>query len=157
MVDVPGYLPGTDQEWGGIIRHGAKMLYAYSEATVPKITLTIRKAYGGSYIGMCSKDLGADAVFCWPSTELAVMGAEGAAPIIFRKELEKADNPQELLEQKIREYREEFANPYRAAANLHIDDVINPAETRPILINALEMLMNKVEEKPKKKHGIIPT
>jgi len=156
LVDVPGYLPGTDQEWGGIIRHGAKMLYAYSEATVPKITLTIRKAYGGSYLGMCSKDLGADAVFCWPSTELAVMGAEGAAPIIFRKELEKAGNPQELLEQKIREYREEFANPYRAAANLHIDDVINPAETRPILISALERLMNKEEERPKKKHGIIP-
>jgi len=106
LVDVPGYLPGTNQEWGGIIRHGAKMLYAYSEATVPKITLTIRKAYGGSYLGMCCKDLGADFVFCWPSTELAVMGAEGAAPIIFRKELAKADNPQELLQQKIKEYRE---------------------------------------------------
>jgi len=157
LVDVPGYLPGTNQEWGGIIRHGAKMLYAYSEATVPKLTITVRKAYGGSYLGMCSKDLGADAVFCWPSTELAVMGPEGATPIIFRKELEKADNPEELLSQKIREYREEFANPYLAAENLHVDDVIDPAETRPRLIEALEMLIDKAEERPKKKHGIIPT
>jgi len=157
LVDVPGYLPGTDQEWGGIIRHGAKMLYAYSEATVPKLTLTIRKAYGGAYLGMCSKDLGADAVFCWPSTELAVMGAEGAVPIIFRKELENADNPEELLQEKIKEYREKFANPYQAAEHLHIDDVIVPAETRPRLIEALEITMNKVEERPDKKHGIIPT
>ncbi|MFC1989107.1 acyl-CoA carboxylase subunit beta [Chloroflexota bacterium] len=156
LVDVPGYLPGTDQEWGGIIRHGAKMLYAYSEATVPKITLTIRKAYGGSYLGMCSRDL-ADFVFCWPTTELAVMGAEGAAPIIFRKELEKADDPAKLLQEKIKEYREEFANPYRAAEHLHIDDVIDPAETRPRLIEALEMAMDKVEERPDKKHGIMPT
>ncbi len=156
LVDVPGYLPGTNQEWGGIIRHGAKMLYAYSEATVPKLTLTIRKAYGGSYLGMCSKDLGADAVFCWPSTELAVMGAEGAAPIIFRKELEEAENPEELLKQKIREYREEFANPYRAAANLHVDDVIDPAETRLRLIAALEVISNKVEPRLEKKHGIMP-
>ncbi len=157
LVDVPGYLPGTDQEWGGIIRHGAKMLYAYSEATVPKITLTIRKAYGGSYLGMCSKDLGADFVFCWPSTELAVMGPEGAAPIVFRKELEKADKPEELLKQKIKEYREEFANPYKAAGDLHIDDVINPAETRPRLIEALEMTINKAEARPEKKHGVMPT
>jgi len=157
LVDVPGYLPGTDQEWGGIIRHGAKMLFAYSEATVPKITLTIRKAYGGSYLGMCSKDLGADVVLCWPTTELAVMGPEGAAPIIFRKELEKAENPQELLQEKIREYREKFANPYRAAEHLHVDDVINPAETRPRLIDALEATISKTEERPKKKHGIIPT
>ena len=157
LVDVPGYLPGTNQEWGGIIRHGAKMLYAYSEATVPKLTITVRKAYGGSYLGMCSKDLGADFVFCWPSTELAVMGPEGATPIIFRKELEKADNPEELLSQKIREYRKEFANPYLAAENLHVDEVIDPAETRPRLIEALEMIMDKVEERPKKKHGIIPT
>ncbi|MFC1899577.1 acyl-CoA carboxylase subunit beta [Chloroflexota bacterium] len=156
FVDVPGYLPGTNQEWGGIIRHGAKMLYAYSEATVPKLTLTIRKAYGGSYLGMCSRDLGADAVFCWPSTELAVMGAEGAAPIIFRKELAEAGNPEELLKQKIQEYRDEFANPYRAAANLHVDDVIDPAETRPCLIAALEIMIDKVEERPDKKHGIMP-
>ncbi len=157
LVDVPGYLPGTEQEWGGIIRHGAKMLYAYSEATVPKITLTIRKAYGGSYLGMCSKDLGADAVFCWPSTELAVMGAEGAAPIIFRKEIAEADDPDQFLQEKVREYREEFANPYRAAEHLHIDDVIDPAETRPRLIEALEMARDKVEARPDKKHGIIPT
>ena len=157
LVDVPGYMPGTDQEWGGIIRHGAKMLYAYSEATVPKLTVTIRKAYGGAYIGMCSKSLGADAVFCWPSTELAVMGAEGAAPIIFRRELEKAEDPDKLLQEKIREYREEFANPYRAAENLHVDDVIDPAETRPRLIEALEATMSKIEERPAKKHGIIPT
>jgi methylmalonyl-CoA decarboxylase subunit alpha len=157
LVDVPGYLPGTEQEWGGIIRHGAKMLYAYSEATVPKITLTIRKAYGGSYLGMCSKDLGADFVFCWPSTELAVMGAEGAAPIIFRKEIEAAANPGEALEAKINEYREKFANPYLPAKHLHIDDVIDPAETRSRLIEALEMTLDKIEDPPKKKHGITPT
>jgi acetyl-CoA carboxylase carboxyltransferase component len=157
LVDVPGYLPGTEQEWGGIIRHGAKMLYAYSEATVPKLTVTIRKAYGGSYLGMCSKDLGADMVFSWPSTELAVMGAEGAAPIIFRKELEKAGNQAELLQEKIRQYREEFANPYRAAEHLHVDDVIDPAETRVKLIAALEMVINKEEDLPDRKHGIIPT
>ena len=157
LVDVPGYLPGTAQEWGGIIRHGAKMLYAYSEATVPKLTLTIRKAYGGSYLGMCSKDLGADFVFCWPSTELAVMGAEGAAPIIFRRELENAAEPEKLLQEKIREYREEFANPYRGAEHLHVDDVIDPAETRPRLIEALEMMLDKVEARPAKKHGVGPT
>lgn len=157
LVDVPGYLPGTDQEWGGIIRHGAKMLYAYSEATVPKITLILRKAYGGSFMGMCSKDMGADVLFCWPGAQLAVMGPEGAAPIIFRKELEKADNAKELLAQKIEEYRKEFANPYRAAGNLHIDDVIEPAETRLRLIEALELLIDKKEERPRKKHGIMPT
>lgn len=156
LVDVPGYLPGAAQEWGGIIRHGAKMLYAYSEATVPKITLTIRKAYGGAYLGMCSKDLGADAVFAWPSTEMAVMGAEGAAPIIFRRELEAAADPTNLLQEKIREYREEFANPYRGAEHLHIDDVIDPADTRQKLIAALEMAMGKKEVSPPKKHGITP-
>jgi acetyl-CoA carboxylase carboxyltransferase component len=157
LVDVPGYLPGTDQEWGGIIRHGAKMLYAYSEATVPKITLTLRKAYGGAYLGMCSKDLGADFVFCWPSTELAVMGADGAAPIIFRKELDTAADPRALLEEKVREYREKFANPYLPAAHLHVDDVIDPADTRRRLIDALEMSLDKQEERPKKKHGVMPT
>jgi acetyl-CoA carboxylase carboxyltransferase component len=156
LVDVPGYLPGTDQEWGGIIRHGAKMLFAYSEATVPKITLTIRKAYGGSYLGMCSKDLGADIVLCWPTTELAVMGPEGATPIIFRQELETAENAEELLQEKTKEYRKAFANPYRAAEHLHVDDVINPAETRLRLIAALETTINKTEERPKKKHGIMP-
>ncbi|MFH1031030.1 MAG: acyl-CoA carboxylase subunit beta [Chloroflexota bacterium] len=157
LVDVPGYLPGTDQEWGGIIRHGAKMLYAYSEATVPKLTVTIRKAYGGSYLGMCSRDLGADFVFCWPTTELAVMGAEGAAPIIFRRELEQAKDPEKLLQQKIKQYREEFANPYKAAEHLHVDDVIDPADTRPRLIEALEMTLSKEEERPWKKHGVMPT
>ena len=156
LVDVPGYLPGTEQEWGGIIRHGAKMLYAYSEATVPKLTLTVRKAYGGSYLGMCSKDLGADFVFCWPSTELAVMGAEGAAPIIFRRDLEKAADPEKALEEKIREYREEFANPYLAAEHLHVDDVLDPSETRPRLIEALEMTLDKQEGRPAKKHGVGP-
>jgi acetyl-CoA carboxylase carboxyltransferase component len=157
LVDVPGYLPGTDQEWGGIIRHGAKMLYAYSEATVAKITLTIRKAYGGAYLGMCSKDLGADFVFCWPSTELAVMGAEGAAPIIFRKELEAAADSGTLLEEKVREYREKFANPYLPATHLHVDDVIDPADTRRRLVDALEMAIDKQEERPQKKHGVMPT
>ncbi len=156
LVDVPGYLPGTDQEWGGIIRHGAKMLFAYAEATVPKISLVIRKAYGGAYLGMCSRDF-ADFTFCWPSAELAVMGPEGAAPIIFRKELEAAENPEELLKQKIKEYREEFANPYKAAEHLHTDDIINPEETRVRLVEALEMSLGKVEERPPKKHGIIPT
>lgn len=156
LVDVPGYLPGTDQEWGGIIRHGAKMLYAYSEATVPKLTLTLRKAYGGSYLGMCSKDLGADAVLCWPSTVLAVMEAEMAAPIIYRRELAATDDPGELLKEKVRQYREEFANPYRAAEHLHIDDVIEPAQTRPSLIAALEVALAKLESRPPKKHGIMP-
>ncbi|MDY6965959.1 MAG: carboxyl transferase domain-containing protein [Halobacteriota archaeon] len=157
LVDVPGYLPGTEQEWGGIIRHGAKMLFAYSEATVPKITLTIRKAYGGSYLAMCSKDLGADTVLCWPSTELAVMGPEGAAPIIFRKDIEAAEDKVKIRQEKIQEYRETFANPYKAAEHLHIDDVIDPAETRPRLIEALEAAMTKREQRPKRKHGIIPT
>jgi acetyl-CoA carboxylase carboxyltransferase component len=157
LVDVPGYMPGPEQEWGGIIRHGAKMLYAYSEATVPKITITIRKAYGGSYLGMCSKDLGADTVFCWPTTELAVMGPEGAASIIFRKELEKADDADKLLQEKIKEYKTMFANPYQAAQHLHVDDVIDPAETRPRLIKALEAAIDKVEQRPEKKHGIMPT
>jgi len=157
LVDVPGYLPGTDQEWGGIIRHGAKMLYAYSEATVPKITLIIRKAYGGSYLGMGSKDLGTDFIFCWPSAEIAIMGPEGAAPIIYRKELEKATDKEEFLKQKAEEYRQQFAHPYIAAENLHIDDVIIPSETRPRLIEALEMMADKTEERPNKKHGITPT
>ncbi|MFH1775465.1 MAG: carboxyl transferase domain-containing protein [Chloroflexota bacterium] len=156
LVDVPGYLPGTKQEWGGIIRHGAKTLFAYAEATVPKITVSIRKTYGGAYEGTGGKEMGTDLVFCWPSSELAVMGPEGAAEIIFRKDIQNAENPAQAREQKIREYREKFANPYRSAADLHVDDVIDPAQTRPILIKALEALMGKVEERPKKKHGIIP-
>jgi len=158
MVDVPGYLPGTGQEWGGIIRHGAKMLYAYAEATVPKLTVTIRKAYGGAYLGMCSKSLGADFVFSWPSAEVAVMGAESAAPIIFRKELEKAANPDEALQEKIRLYRDEYSNPYHGAEHLYIDEIIDPAETRKKLIATLEMIINKVENQTvPKKHGIMPS
>ena len=156
IVDVPGYLPGTDQEWGGIIRHGAKMLYAYSEATVPKLTVVLRKAYGGAYIGMCSRGLGADVVMSWPSGELAVMGPDGAAPIIFRKELEKAENPEALLEEKITQYRKQFANPYLAASHLHVDDIIDPADTRSLLISALAAHSTKIETRPDKKHGIMP-
>ena len=156
IVDVPGYLPGTDQEWGGIIRHGAKMLYAYAEASVPKLTLIVRKAYGGAYLGMCSKDLGADYVFAWPSAEIAVVGAEGAAEIIYRKQLDAAEDRDALLAELVTEYRREFANPYRAAEHLHVDDVIDPEETRQILIRALQMCRHKTETRPNKKHGNIP-
>jgi acetyl-CoA carboxylase carboxyltransferase component len=156
IVDVPGYLPGTDQEWGGIIRHGAKMLFAYSEATVPKLTVVIRKAYGGAYIGMCSRGLGADLVMSWPSGELAVMGPEGAVPIIYRKELENAPDRESFLQEKTAEYRQQFANPYLPAMHLHVDDVINPADTRPLLIRALNAHINKVDTRPAKKHGIMP-
>jgi methylmalonyl-CoA decarboxylase alpha subunit len=156
FVDVPGYLPGTNQEHGGIIRHGAKLLYAYSEATVPKITLVIRKAYGGSYIAMCSRDLGADQVIAWPTAEIAVMGAEGAANIIFRKEIKAADDPVEKRAEKIAEYRQRFATPYIAAERGYVDLVIEPRETRPRLVNALEMLATKRETRPAKKHGNIP-
>ncbi len=150
FVDVPGYLPGTGQEYGGIIRHGAKMLYVYPEATVPKITIVIRKAYGGSYLGMCSGQTGADVVMAWPSAEIAVMGAEGAAKIIFRKE-----DP-ENLKKKTQEYIENFATPYQAARHGLIEQVIEPKETRPMIIRALKMLEGKKEDRPWKKHGNIP-
>ena len=150
FVDVPGYLPGVQQEYGGIIRHGAKMLYVYPEATVPKITIVIRKAYGGSYIGMCSGQSGADIVMAWPTSEIAVMGGEGAANIIFRKETE------EQRKQKIAEYVENFANPYQAAGHGLIEQVIEPRETRPQIIRALNMLANKSEHRPWKKHGNMP-
>jgi methylmalonyl-CoA decarboxylase alpha subunit len=156
LVDVPGFLPGTAQEYGGIIRHGAKMLYAYSEATVPKITLILRKSYGGAYLAMCSRDLGADQVFAWPNAEIAVMGPEGAANIIFRKEIKNSADPQATRDEKIAEYRERFANPYVAASRGYVDDVIDPAETRVRLIAALEMLISKRETRPAKKHGNIP-
>ncbi|MDD2432987.1 MAG: carboxyl transferase domain-containing protein [Clostridia bacterium] len=156
FVDVPGYLPGTNQEYGGIIRHGAKLLYAYSEATVPKITLIIRKAYGGSYLAMCSHDLGADQVIAWPTAEIAVMGAEGAANIIFRKEINAAANPVEKRAEKIAEYRQRFVTPYAAAERGFVDLVIEPCETRPRLVNALEMLATKRKTRPAKKHGNIP-
>ncbi|TDA67715.1 MAG: methylmalonyl-CoA carboxyltransferase [Clostridia bacterium] len=156
FVDVPGYLPGTDQEYGGIIRHGAKLLYAYSEATVPKISIVLRKAYGGAYLAMCSRSLGADIAFAWPMAEIAVMGPDGAANIVFRKEIEEAENPVEVRRQKIEDYRNLFANPYRAASRGFIDDVLDPAETRPHLTAALESLVNKRETRPGKKHGNIP-
>lgn len=156
VVDVPGFLPGTNQEYGGIIRHGAKMLYAYSEATVPKITLIVRKAYGGAYLAMCSKDLGADMVFAWPSAEIAVMGPDGAANIIFKKEIETADNPAAARAEKIEEYRDRFATPYIAASRGYVDDVIEPEVTRPRLISAFDMLASKRESRPAKKHGNLP-
>ncbi len=156
LVDLPGYLPGVDQEHAGVIRHGAKVLYAYSEATVPKITLILRKAYGGGYIAMCSNHLRADFVFAWPTAEIAVMGPEGAANIIFRKEIMQAENPDEARKQKIKEYKKKFANPYVAAAYGYIDAVIEPSESRHFLTHALEISSSKSEERPYKKHGIPP-
>jgi acetyl-CoA carboxylase carboxyltransferase component len=149
-------MPGLAQERGGIIRHGAKMLFAYAASTVPKITLIMRKAYGGAYLAMGSKHLGADFVFAWPTAEIAVMGPEGAANIIFRKEIAAAENPEEVRQQKIAEYRERFANPYVAAARGYIDDVIDPAETRAKIILALEAMESKRVKLPPKKHGNIP-
>jgi propionyl-CoA carboxylase beta subunit len=154
--DVPGFLPGTAQEFGGIIRHGAKLLYAYSEATVPKITIITRKAYGGAYCVMGSKHLRTDINLAYPTAEIAVMGPEGAVNIVFRKELEKAEDPVKRKAELVAEYREKFANPYIAAERGYIDDVIEPRETRPRLINALEMLSNKRDTNPAKKHGNIP-
>ncbi len=156
IVDTPGYLPGTAQEHGGVIRHGAKLLYSYSEATVPKVTLIVRKAYGGAYIAMCSRHLGADMVIAWPQAEIAVMGAEGAANIIFRRDIKSAENPDAKRQEKIAEYREKFSNPYQAAERGYVDQVINPENTRPILISAFEMAANKREQRPRKKHGNIP-
>lgn len=156
IVDVPGFLPGTKQEYGGIIRHGAKMLYAYSEATVPKITLIVRKAYGGAYIGMCNKELGADMVFAWPSAEIAVMGPEGAANIIFRNEISESDDPQATRVELVENYKSEFATPYKAAERGYVDDVIEPSATRPRLADALNMLASKRESRPPKKHGNLP-
>ncbi|WP_129724573.1 acyl-CoA carboxylase subunit beta [Xylanivirga thermophila] len=156
FTDVPGYLPGVSQEHDGIIRHGAKLLYAYSEATVPKINVILRKAYGGAYIAMCSKHLGADRVFAWPTAEIAVMGPDGAANIIFKKDIQNSTDPISTREQKIEEYRDRFANPYVAAARGYIDDVIEPQASRPCIIGALEMLISKRENRPSKKHGNVP-
>ncbi len=156
IVDVPGFLPGTAQEYGGIIRHGAKLLYAYSEATVPKITLVTRKSYGGAYLAMCAKDLRADQVIAWPTAEIAVMGSQGAANIIFRKEIAKAENPEKVRQEKIDEFQQKFSNPYEAAKRGYVDMVIDPRETRPCLITALEMLSTKRENRPAKKHGNFP-
>jgi acetyl-CoA carboxylase carboxyltransferase component len=156
LVDTSGYLPGVAQEHGGVIRHGAKILYAYSEATVPKLTVILRKAYGGAYIAMCSRHLGADQVFAWPSAEIAVMGPDGAANIIFKREIDEAADPAALRSEKIAEYKAEFANPYKAARRGYVDDVIDPAQTRPRLAAALAMLMGKRERGPSRKHGNMP-
>jgi acetyl-CoA carboxylase carboxyltransferase component len=156
FVDVPGYMPGTDQEYRGIIRHGAKFLYAYAEATVPKISVITRKAYGGAYIVMSSKGLRGDINYAWPTAEIAVMGPEGAVNIIFKDTIAKSQNPEETRQKLIDEYKAKFANPYVAAGKGYLDDVIDPKTTRPRLIKALEMLRNKVDTNPPKKHGNIP-
>ncbi len=156
LEDLPGYLPGVDQEHAGVIRHGAKILYAYSEATVPKVTVILRKAYGGGYIAMNSRHLRADFVFAWPTAEIAVMGPEGAANIIFRKEIAEAENPEEMRQQKIKEYKEKFANPYVAASQGYIDEVIEPKETRSRILHAMKVSENKSVYLPSKKHGIPP-
>jgi acetyl-CoA carboxylase carboxyltransferase component len=156
FVDLPGYLPGIDQEHAGVIRHGAKILYAYSEATIPKITVILRKAYGGGYIAMNSRHLGADFVFAWPNAEIAVMGPEGAANIIFRKEIAESKDPEATRKQKIEEYKQKFANPYVAAGKGYIDAVIAPNETRKFLVHSIEVSKNKCEPRPDRKHGIPP-
>jgi propionyl-CoA carboxylase beta chain len=156
LEDVPGFLPGTDQEWNGIICNGAKLLYAFCEATVPRITVITRKAYGGAYDVMNSKHIGADMNFAWPTAEIAVMGASGAAEIIFKKEIAEAEDPAEKLREKVDEYTRKFANPFRAAHRGYIDEVIYPEQTRAKLIRAFEMLENKVATLPRKKHGNIP-
>jgi len=156
LVDVPGFLPGTDQEWNGIIVNGAKLLYAFSEATVPRVTVITRKAYGGAYDVMNSKHIGADLNFAWPTAEIAVMGAKGAAEIIFKREIAEAEDPEAKLQEKIDEYTSKFANPYRAAHRGFVDEVIMPSKTREKLIRAYKMLENKVDKLPRKKHGNIP-
>ena len=156
FVDVPGFLPGVDQEYGGIIRHGAKLLYAYCEATVPRIQIITRKAYGGAYVVMNSKSIGADLAFAWPSAELAVMGPEGAVNIVYRRELEGAADPVARRTELVDEYIEQYANPYVAAERGYVDDVIDPAETRIKLVAGLEMLRSKREELPRRKHGNVP-
>jgi propionyl-CoA carboxylase beta chain len=156
FVDVPGFLPGTAQEWGGIIRHGAKLLYAYCEATVPKLTVITRKAYGGAYDVMSSKHIRADFNFAWPTAEVAVMGPDGAVNIIFRRELAEAEDPEARRAELIAEYRERFANPYSAAERGYVDDVIEPRRTRPVLIEALRTSITKREPRPPRKHGNIP-
>jgi len=156
LEDVPGFLPGTDQEWNGIITNGAKLLFAFSEATIPRITVITRKAYGGAYDVMNSKHIGADLNYAWPMAEIAVMGAKGAAEIIFRKEIASAEDPEAKLQEKVDEYTAKFANPYRAARRGYVDEVISPSSTREKLIKAFKMLENKVDHLPKKKHGNIP-
>ncbi len=156
LVDVPGYLPGTEQEFGGVIRHGAKLLYAYSEATVPKVTLIARKAYGGAFLAMCSQSLGADLVWAWPGAEIAVMGPEGAANIIYRKAIKEAEEPEKVRQEKVAEYRDFFANPFVAARRGMVHDILEYGETRSRLIYSLDLLSSKNESRPPKKHGNIP-
>ncbi len=156
FVDVPGFLPGTDQEWRGIIKNGAKLLYAYCEATVPKVTVITRKAYGGAYDVMSSKHIRGDVNYAWPASEIAVMGPKGAVEIIFKKDIERAEDKEKTTDLKVTEYREKFANPYVAAERGYIDEIIEPQKTRPKLIRSLEMLENKVDSNPRKKHGNIP-
>src|SRR5438309_1515507 len=156
FVDVPGFLPGVDQEHGGIIRHGAKLLYAYCESTVPRIQIVVRKAYGGAYVVMNSKSIGADLAFAWPSAELAVMGPQGAVEIVYRRELQQAADPEARKAELVDEYTERFANPYGAAERGYVDDVIDPAETRAKIIAGFELLRSKREELPKRKHGNSP-
>jgi len=156
LVDVPGYMPGSEQEYRGIIRHGAKFLYAYAEATVPKVSVITRKAYGGAFVVMSSKNLRGDINYAWPTAEIAVMGPDGAVNIIFKDAIDKSAKPEETRQKLIAEYRDKFANPYIAASKGYIDDVIDPRNTRPKLIKALEMLSNKSDTNPPKKHGNIP-
>jgi acetyl-CoA carboxylase carboxyltransferase component len=156
LVDVPGFLPGIAQEHGGIIRHGAKLLFSYSAATVPKVTVILRKAFGGAFLAMCSKDVGAESVLAWPTAQIAVMGPEGAAKVLHRKELAEAADPQQLLQEKIDAYRRTHANPYRAAEALHVDDIIRPSWTRRLVIERLGLLRSKRDLRPQKKHGNIP-
>jgi acetyl-CoA carboxylase carboxyltransferase component len=156
FVDVPGFMPGTDQEYGGIIRHGAKLLYAYCESTVPRIQIITRKAYGGAYVVMNSKSIGADLAYAWPSAELAVMGPQGAVEILYRRELAEAGDPAARRTDLVDEYVERYANPYLAAERGFVDDVIDPADTRAVLSRALALLSTKREELPKRKHGNVP-
>jgi acetyl-CoA carboxylase carboxyltransferase component len=156
FVDVPGFMPGTDQEYNGIIKHGAKLLYAYCEATVPRIQVITRKAYGGAYVVMNSKSIGCDLAFAWPSAELAVMGSAGAVEIVYRRELASAEDPVARRAELTDEYAERYANPYQAAERGYVDDVIAPSETRRVLTMSLEMLATKREQLPQRKHGNIP-
>ncbi|HCV33089.1 MAG TPA: methylmalonyl-CoA carboxyltransferase, partial [Acidimicrobiaceae bacterium] len=156
FVDVPGFLPGVDQEYGGIIRHGAKLLYAYCEATVPRIQVITRKAYGGAYVVMDSKSVGSDLSLAWPTAELAVMGPQGAVEIVYRRELQDAADPEARRVELVDEYMEKFANPYVAAERGYVDDVIDPVDTRAKLVAGLQMLASKDEESPRRKHGNVP-
>jgi propionyl-CoA carboxylase beta chain len=156
LQDVPGFLPGTDQEWRGLIKHGAKLLYAFCEATVPKITIITRKSYGGAYCVMNSKHIRGDVNYAWPTAEIAVMGPKGAVEIIFKKDIENSEEKEKAILEKVHDYTERFANPYVAAERGYVDEVILPHETRPKLIKALRFLENKVDTNPKKKHGNIP-